>query len=95
VAVCRCATEVINLVSRVFEHGRFGRWGEVLITECEHRSDILPWLFACREIAAKLLTISMMVGGIPTLPRLAAILDDHVKIVLPRVCQTSLAQSLQ
>jgi selenocysteine lyase/cysteine desulfurase len=40
---CRGATEGLNLVTRGFQHDRLKLGDEVLETEAEHYSNIVPW----------------------------------------------------
>jgi cysteine desulfurase/selenocysteine lyase len=50
----RGATEAINLVATSFGRTNVGAGDEVLITEMEHHSNIVPWQLLCRERDAKL-----------------------------------------
>ena len=54
VIFCRGATEGLNLVARMFEHDHLRAGDEVLLTESEHHSNIVPWLLACRQTGATL-----------------------------------------
>jgi hypothetical protein len=51
---CRGATEGLNLVARGFQRDGLQPGDEVLVTEAEHYSNIIPWLLACREADARL-----------------------------------------
>ncbi len=50
----RGTTEAINLVARSFGRPRLGRGDEILVTEMEHHSNIVPWQIVCEEAGAKL-----------------------------------------
>ena len=50
----RGTTESINLVARSFLRPRLKRGDEVLVTEMEHHSNIVPWQLVCEEAGAKL-----------------------------------------
>jgi len=50
----RGATEAINLVARTYGRVNVGRGDEVLITELEHHSNIVPWQMLCQENGALL-----------------------------------------
>jgi cysteine desulfurase/selenocysteine lyase len=50
----RGTTESINLVARSFARPRLKRGDEILVTEMEHHSNIVPWQLVCEETGAKL-----------------------------------------
>src|SRR5687767_7836568 len=50
----RGTTEAINLVAQTFGRANVGRGDEVLITEMEHHSNIVPWQLLCDEKGARL-----------------------------------------
>ncbi len=50
----RGTTEAVNLVAQTFGRTRVGAGDEVLITEMEHHSNIVPWQMLCQEKGAKL-----------------------------------------
>lgn len=50
----RGTTEAINLVAHGFAQSQLQTGDEVLITELEHHSNIVPWQLACQQTGAKL-----------------------------------------
>ena len=50
----RNATEAINLVAYAWGRDHIGEGDEVLITEMEHHSNIVPWQILCEDTGAKL-----------------------------------------
>ena len=50
----RGATEGVNLVAQTFGRQRVGPGDEVLVTELEHHSNIVPWQMLCEEKRARL-----------------------------------------
>jgi cysteine desulfurase/selenocysteine lyase len=50
----RGTTEAVNLVAQTFGRTRVGAGDEVLVTEMEHHSNIVPWQMLCQENGAKL-----------------------------------------
>ncbi len=50
----RGTTEALNLAAWTFGRVRVGRGDEVLVTEMEHHSNIVPWQMLCREKGAQL-----------------------------------------
>jgi cysteine desulfurase/selenocysteine lyase len=53
----RGTTESINLVARSFLRPRLRPGDEVLVTEMEHHSNIVPWQIVCDEAGAKLTVV--------------------------------------
>ena len=47
-------TEAINLVAQSFGRGLLREGDEVLVSELEHHSNIVPWQLICEERGAKL-----------------------------------------
>ncbi|HEU4384115.1 MAG TPA: cysteine desulfurase [Anaeromyxobacteraceae bacterium] len=50
----RGTTEAVNLVAQAFGRARVGPGDEVLLTEMEHHSNIVPWQMLCQEQGATL-----------------------------------------
>ncbi len=50
----RGTTEAVNLVAWTFGRVRVGPGDEVLVTEMEHHSNIVPWQMLCQEKGARL-----------------------------------------
>jgi cysteine desulfurase / selenocysteine lyase len=50
----RGTTEAINLVAQTWGRQNLGRGDEILITELEHHSNIVPWQILCEEKGARL-----------------------------------------
>jgi cysteine desulfurase/selenocysteine lyase len=50
----RGTTEGINLVAQAWARPRLGPGDEVLVTELEHHSNIVPWQIVCGQTGAKL-----------------------------------------
>ena len=78
----RNATEAINLVAYAWGRGNVGPGDEVLITEMEHHSNIVPWQLLCEETGARLRYLSVPEGGELSLDELDAVLaEGRVKLV--------------
>lgn len=54
VVFVRGTTEALNLVAWTFGRARVGPGDEVLVTEMEHHSNIVPWQMLCQEKGAQL-----------------------------------------
>jgi cysteine desulfurase/selenocysteine lyase len=76
------STEAINLVARVLgDAGRVGPGDEVLITEMEHHSNIVPWQLLCERTGARLRWIGLTDDGRLDLGDLDTLLTERTKIV--------------
>jgi cysteine desulfurase / selenocysteine lyase len=76
------ATGSINLVAYAWGRENVGPGDEVLITEMEHHSNIVPWQLLCEERGATLRYLSVSDGGEISLEELDAVLaEGRVKLV--------------
>ena len=78
----RNATESINLVAYSWGREHVGAGDEVLITEMEHHSNIVPWQILCQETGATLRYLTVSESGELSLDELdEALAGGRVKIV--------------
>jgi cysteine desulfurase/selenocysteine lyase len=77
----RGTTEAINLVAQTFGRANVGRGDEVLITEMEHHSNIVPWQLLCDEKGARLVVLPITDEGELRMDLLDGLLTDRTKIV--------------
>jgi cysteine desulfurase/selenocysteine lyase len=78
----RNATESINLVAYAWGRENIGAGDEVLITEMEHHSNIVPWQLLCEDTGAQLRYLSVSDSGELSLDELDAVLaEGRVKLV--------------
>jgi cysteine desulfurase/selenocysteine lyase len=78
----RNATEAINLVAYAWGREHVGEGDEVLITEMEHHSNIVPWQILCQETGAKLRYLALTDSHELSLDELDAVLaEGRVKLV--------------
>jgi cysteine desulfurase / selenocysteine lyase len=76
------ATEAINLVAYSWGRHNVGEGDEVLITEMEHHSNIVPWQILCQETGARLRYVPVSDSGELALEELDAILaEGRVKLL--------------
>jgi cysteine desulfurase/selenocysteine lyase len=77
----RGTTESINLVA--YGYGRkFLREGdEILLSQLEHHSNIVPWQFVAEATGAKIRSIPITPDGTLDLSRLGALLTERTKVV--------------
>jgi cysteine desulfurase/selenocysteine lyase len=77
----RGTTEAINLVAQTFGRVNLGKGDEVLITEMEHHSNIVPWQMICEEKGAQLKVLPITDAGELRMDLLDGLLTDRTKIV--------------
>ena len=78
----RNATEAINLVAYAWGRTNVGPGDEVLITEMEHHSNIVPWQMLCEDTGAKLRYLTLTEHAELSLDELDSILaEGRVKVV--------------
>lgn len=78
----RNATEAINLVAYSWGGSNLGPGDEVLITEMEHHSNLVPWQEACRRTGARLRYLTVSDEGKLSLDELDRVLaEGRVRLV--------------
>src|SRR5215213_2649446 len=77
----RGTTEAINMVAQTFGRANIGAGDEVLITEMEHHSNIVPWQLICEEKGAQLKVIPITDEGELRMDLLEGLLTDRTKLV--------------
>ena len=77
----RNATEGINLVAQTFGRSKVGAGDEVVISEMEHHSNIVPWQLLCEEKGARLRVVPITDDGELMLEELSLLLGPRTKLV--------------
>jgi cysteine desulfurase/selenocysteine lyase len=77
----RGTTEAINLVAHGIARSTLGPGDEVLITELEHHSNIVPWQMACAERGARLRVVPIDDRGDLLLGELEKLLTPRTKLL--------------
>jgi cysteine desulfurase/selenocysteine lyase len=77
----RGATEGINLVAQTYGRAHVGAGDEIVISEMEHHSNIVPWQMLCEEKAARLRVIPITDAGELRLDAYERLLSDRTRIV--------------
>lgn len=77
----RGTTESINMVASSFCKAFVAPGDEILITEMEHHSNIVPWQIACQDFKAKLVVAPIKDNGELDLEAFERLLSDRTKIV--------------
>jgi len=77
----RGTTEAINLVANSFVRPRLGPGDEILVSEMEHHSNIVPWQMACEATGAKLRVVPIDDAGQLRMGEFAKLLGKRTKFV--------------
>ncbi len=77
----RGTTEAINLVAQSYARPRLSPGDEVLITELEHHSNIVPWQMVCEQTGARLVVAPIDDRGELDIEAFDALLSAHTRIV--------------
>ncbi|HJP64852.1 MAG TPA: cysteine desulfurase [Actinomycetota bacterium] len=77
----RGTTESVNLVAYGWGRTHLREGDEILLSEIEHHSNIVPWQFAAQQSGATLKYIPLAEDGTLELSRLEGLLTDRTKLV--------------
>ena len=77
----RGATEAINLVAQAWARPRLCEGDEILITEMEHHSNIVPWQLVCEQTGASLKVAKVLDDGSLDLESFKTLLSEDTALV--------------
>jgi cysteine desulfurase/selenocysteine lyase len=77
----RGVTEGINLVMHAYGRKNVREGDEIIVSEMEHHSNIVPWQMLCEEKGARLRVIPMNDAGELQLDEFDALLNERTKLV--------------
>ena len=77
----RGTTEAINLVAQTYGRANVRAGDEIIVTELEHHSNLVPWQMLCAEKGARLVVLPIDDRGAVELDRLDALLGPRTRIV--------------
>lgn len=77
----RGTTESMNLVAQSFGRSLLREGDEVLVTELEHHSNIVPWQILCQQTGAKLVVVPITDRGEVLVEAFEEKLSERTKIV--------------
>ena len=80
VVFVRGATEAINLLAQAWARPRIGDGDEILITEMEHHSNIVPWQLVCKQTGASLKVAPVLDDGSIDMDAFKALLTPKISI---------------
>lgn len=82
----RGTTESINLVARTLPDVYCKPGDEIVVTEMEHHSNIVPWQMACERLGLKLRVLPITDDGELRYDLLDEVIGDKTKIVAVSMC---------
>lgn len=77
----RGTTEAINLVASGWGRKFIGAEDEIILSEMEHHSNLIPWQLLAKEVGAKLKFIPFKEDGTIDFPVYETLLSSHTKLV--------------
>jgi cysteine desulfurase/selenocysteine lyase len=77
----RGTTESINLVASSFCRKFVGKGDEIIVSEMEHHSNIVPWQMACEERSAILKVIPFDEHGVLMMDKLEALITPQTRLI--------------
>jgi cysteine desulfurase/selenocysteine lyase len=77
----RGTTEAVNLVAATFGRTRIAEGDEIVISEMEHHSNIVPWQRLCEEAGARLRVVPIDDAGELRLDEYAGLLGPRTRLV--------------
>lgn len=86
----RGTTEGINLVASTFGRANVRAGDEVLITEMEHHSNIVPWQLLCEQVGAKLKVVPISDSGELEFEAFERLLNERTRLVGVVHCSNAL-----
>jgi cysteine desulfurase / selenocysteine lyase len=86
----RGTTEAINLVAASWARANVRAGDEILITEMEHHSNIVPWQILCEQTGATLCIAPIDDAGELILDRFRELLNNRTKLVAMTHCSNAL-----
>jgi cysteine desulfurase / selenocysteine lyase len=77
----RGTTEAINLVAQSYGRSRLRAGDEIILSQMEHHSNIVPWQILCQQIGATLRIIPVNDSGELELELYEALLNERTRLV--------------
>jgi cysteine desulfurase/selenocysteine lyase len=74
-------TDAINLVAQSYGRANIGSGDEIIITEMEHHSNIVPWQLLCEQTGARLRVVPINDDGDLVMEEYRKALNEHTRMV--------------
>lgn len=81
VVFVRGTTEAINLIAYTFGRANIGEGDEILVSEMEHHSNIVPWQFLCKERGCTLKVVPISDSGEISIEDVRNMINERTKLV--------------
>jgi len=81
IVFCRGTTEAINLIAQTYGRQRIGRGDQIVVSEMEHHSNIVPWQILCEQTGAVLRVIPINDAGELRLDEYTCLLGPRTRLV--------------
>ena len=86
----KSCTEAINLVAYAWGRANLREGDEIVITEMEHHSNLIPWQIAAQSSGARIVAFPITDEGFLDLDKMGEVITDRTKIV----CVTGMSNVL-
>jgi len=90
VVFTKSCTEALNLVAYAWGMNTLHEGDEILVTEMEHHSDLIPWQIVAKHTGAKMVPFPITPQGLLDLSKLGSLITERTKIV----CVTQMSNVL-
>jgi len=77
----RGTTEGVNLVAQSYGRSRFQANDEIILSQMEHHSNIVPWQILCQQTGARLRIIPVNTIGELQMEVFESLLNEHTRLV--------------
>lgn len=77
----RSCTESVNLVANAWGRANLREGDEILVTEMDHHSNLIPWQLVAQATGAKIVALGVTDDGTLDLSQLPQVLTERTKIV--------------
>lgn len=77
----RGTTEAINLVAQSYGRSRFQAGDEIVLTQMEHHSNIVPWQMLCQQTGAGLRIVPVDDNGELRMEKFETLLNERTRLV--------------
>jgi len=77
----RGATAAMNMVASSYGMDHLKKDDEIIVSELEHHSSVLPWQRVAQKTGAKLVYVPLDIEGKITTPAFKSVLNSHTKMV--------------
>jgi len=75
------ATESINLVAQSYARHQLQAGDEIIVSELEHHSNLIPWLIVAKQVGAIVIRWSIETDGLLSVARLPSLITDKTRII--------------